>query len=142
MTSKTLSLSESFGHIERYLGKQWRTEEEAQWALQMSFNEYDYMQAALEFEPVRLSDLAECMQVSKASASQMVRKLEGRGLLKRTPSEEDRRSVLIQVTLQGRELLALEHKIYERISEKISKQLSSEEFRTLESLLSRACESL
>ena len=128
--------------MERHLSKQWRTTETAQWMLQMSFNEYDYLLAVDELQKPRLSDLALQMQVSKASASNMVSKLERRGLLIRVPSPDDKRSVLIQLTSQAQELLTLGHRIYQQISGKIKRQLSSDDYQTLERLLSLTCQNL
>ena len=139
---QNLSLEASFALIERHLSKQWRSDEQAQTVQQMSFNEFDYLQAVDELHKPRLSDLAEHMQVSKASASNMVSKLEKRDLLQRTPSPDDKRSVLVQLTVQAQEILNLDNRIYLQTAEKIKSHMSSDDYKNLKQLLSLACQNL
>ena len=139
---QNLSLEESFALIERHLNKQWRSDVQAQTVQQMSFNEFDYLQAVDELQKPRLSDLAEHMQVSKASASNMVSKLEKRELLRRTPSADDKRSVLLELTIQSQEILNLDNRIYQQVAGKIKSQMSSEDYTNLKRLLSLACQNI
>ena len=97
----SFSINDSLGAIERCLNRLWREQEAPEWMNQLSFSEYDYLVTVMSLGAPRLSDIAESMRVTKASASTMVKKLEKRGLLKKTPSIKDRRVSLIELTEQG-----------------------------------------
>ena len=63
-------LDQNLEKIERFASKIWRTQVNEDPICQLSFNEYDYLkviQASLE--PIRLTDLAIEMQVTKPSAT-------------------------------------------------------------------------
>jgi DNA-binding MarR family transcriptional regulator len=63
--------------------------------------------------PLRVIDVAERLDIAPAFASRLVKRLEGMGLVTRSPSVEDRRSTYVTATEQTRELLA---SIDERVS--------------------------
>lgn len=56
-------------------------------------------------EPMRIGDLAARLEIAPRSATSMVDALEQVSLAERRPDPSDRRSVLVVVTPQGRELL-------------------------------------
>jgi DNA-binding MarR family transcriptional regulator len=56
--------------------------------------------------PLRLSDLAECMGTSAATASRAVDHLVHLALVERLPDEHDRRALSIDLTASGRKLVA------------------------------------
>ncbi len=56
---------------------------------------------------MRLSDLAVATNATLPRTSKVVRRLQQRGLVSRQESEEDRRSVLLRLTQQGRRQLVL-----------------------------------
>lgn len=56
--------------------------------------------------PLRLTDLASGENVSQPGMTQLVTRLERDGLVRRTPSVDDRRVVLVAVTPEGRDLVA------------------------------------
>lgn len=53
--------------------------------------------------PMGITDLAECIHSVKSNATQIVDRMEADGLVQRVPNPEDRRSVIIEVTEEGRE---------------------------------------
>jgi DNA-binding MarR family transcriptional regulator len=53
-----------------------------------------------------MGELAETLDVSQASATGIVDRMEQRGLVQRTRATEDRRVILVEVTESGRETLA------------------------------------
>lgn len=55
--------------------------------------------------PQRLTDLAAAEAVAQPSMTQLVQRLERDGWVRRTPSREDRRVVLVAVTAAGRRLV-------------------------------------
>lgn len=57
-------------------------------------------------EPLRVIDFAERLDVAPAFASRIAKGLEDKGLVRRTASEQDRRSTVIEVSDAGAELLA------------------------------------
>jgi DNA-binding MarR family transcriptional regulator len=55
---------------------------------------------------VRVIDLADRLDIAPAFASRLAKGLEDRGLVKRSPAPEDRRSKHVTATARGREVLA------------------------------------
>jgi DNA-binding MarR family transcriptional regulator len=56
-------------------------------------------------EPVTAIRLAERLGMSRAGVSKALKRLEGRGLIKRTPNPHDRRSALVCMTQPGKALI-------------------------------------
>lgn len=81
----------------------------------------------LEEKSFSLSELAERHAVSLPTMSNSITILEERGWAHRVRSEEDRRKVVIEITAQGREVLAqTRSQMQERVAE-IIKTLSDDE---------------
>lgn len=74
---------------------------------------------------VTMSELSRMLLVSNGNATTVVDRLEQTGLVRRTPSESDRRTVFVALTLEGIaqfETLAADHeaevsRLFERLSE-------------------------
>ncbi|BBX94087.1 MarR family winged helix-turn-helix transcriptional regulator [Mycolicibacterium boenickei] len=60
----------------------------------------------------RMGDLAQAVVLMPGRVTQQVRRLEAQGLLRRTTSERDRRSVLAQITPAGRSRMRLALRTY------------------------------
>ncbi len=87
--------------------------------------------------PRRMSDLAECAQVSQTSLTGVVDRLVERGLVERIRSEEDRRVVEVALTEEGRaEKLASHADMLKRIDSVLA-PLSADERREFARLVSR-----
>lgn len=132
-------LNENLEKIERFASKIWRTQSKEDPIGQLSFNEYDYLKVIeAAKEPIRLTDLAEEMQVTKPSATTMVQRLERKGLVERRPSPEDARSKLVVLTAKAEMGLEEESKIYQVMANTLESQLSEQEIEQLNLLLNKA----
>ena len=132
-------LDQNLEKIERFASKIWRTQVNEDPICQLSFNEYDYLkviQASLE--PIRLTDLAIEMQVTKPSATTMVQRLERKGLVERKASLEDARSKLVILTQKAEVGLEEESKIYQVMAQILESHLSEQESHQLNRLLNKA----
>ncbi|MEZ9040532.1 MULTISPECIES: MarR family winged helix-turn-helix transcriptional regulator [unclassified Vibrio] len=132
-------LNQNLEKIERFASKIWRTQVNEDPICQLSFNEYDYLkviQASLE--PIRLTDLAIEMQVTKPSATTMVQRLERKGLVERKASLEDARSKLVVLTSKAEVGLEEESKIYQVMAQILESRLSEQESQQLNLLLNKA----
>ena len=132
-------LSDNLEKIERFASKIWRTQINEDSICQLSFNEYDYLkviQASLD--PIRLTDLAIEMQVTKPSATTMVQRLERKGLVERKASLEDARSKLVVLTSKAEVGLEEESKIYQVMAQILGSRLSEQESQQLNLLLNKA----
>ncbi len=132
-------LNENLEKIERFASKIWRTQSKEDPIGQLSFNEYDYLKVIeAAKEPIRLTDLAEEMQVTKPSATTMVQRLERKGLVERRPSPEDARSKLVVLTAKAETGLEEESKIYQVMANTLENQLTEQEIEQLNLLLNKA----
>ena len=76
--------------------------------------------------PISQKELQEAMNVQAGSISEIVSKLEERGLLTKTKSEEDARAVILTITEKGKERLnefAQRKEFYSSITEEEKEQL-------------------
>ncbi|ARP37409.1 MarR family winged helix-turn-helix transcriptional regulator [Vibrio syngnathi] len=132
-------LNQNLEKIERFASKIWRTQVNEDPICQLSFNEYDYLKVIQASpEPIRLTDLAIEMQVTKPSATTMVQRLERKGLVERKPSLEDARSKLVVLTQKAEVGLEEESKIYQVMAQILESRLSEQESQQLNLLLTKA----
>ncbi|WP_335422923.1 MarR family transcriptional regulator [Gemmobacter denitrificans] len=111
--------------------------------MELTSVEHDYLDVVARHpEGLRLTDLAERMKVSKASASAMAAKLEARGYLERGPALEDRRASLLRATPKTIALETEENAVHARAAASLAAALSDEERRQFELLLGKACRGL
>jgi DNA-binding MarR family transcriptional regulator len=132
-------LNQNLEKIERFASKVWRTQVNEDPICQLSFNEYDYLKVIQASpEPIRLTDLAVEMQVTKPSATTMVQRLERKGLVERKASLEDARSKLVVLTHKAELGLEEESKIYQVMAQILESRLSEQESKQLNQLLDKA----
>ncbi|ROO68495.1 MarR family transcriptional regulator [Vibrio crassostreae] len=132
-------LNQNLEKIERFASKIWRTQVNEDPICQLSFNEYDYLKVIQSSpEPIRLTDLAIEMQVTKPSATTMVQRLERKGLVERKASLEDARSKLVVLTNKAELGLEEESKIYQVMAQILESRLSEQESQQLNLLLNKA----
>ncbi|MBM7038349.1 MarR family winged helix-turn-helix transcriptional regulator [Vibrio ulleungensis] len=137
-----MSFETALIQLERYLSKSWRQYAQQDPLSSLSFNEYDYLLVLIESDtPMRLTDLAQEMKVSKPSASNMVSRLQKKGLVERQFSPEDSRVKRVALTQQAKEQLSEQAPVYKQISNSLSKNLSADEAQTLTRLLLKATQS-
>lgn len=70
-----------------------------------------------DFQPVRLSDLADQMEIGRTTLSRQVAELVAAGLVQRTPDPEDARAAALELTDLGAETL---HRIWDAWSRVIA----------------------
>lgn len=124
-----MSLQASLIKLERFMSKEWRLLSKADDPLAMlSFNEFDYLKV-IQYakEPIRITDLAEEMLVAKPSASNMVVRLEKKGLVKRIPCPDDARSKRVILTEKAQNGLLLEDVVHTEITRKLEAKVTKEE---------------
>lgn len=134
-----MSLDLNLEKLERFSAKVWRKYSKEDPIAQLSFNEYDYLKVIQGAkEAIRLTDLAAQMEVTKPSASSMVKRLESKGLLCRQRCREDARAHRFSLTDLARQSLHSEAKVYQHLAEQVSRYLSEEEAAFLDVLLTKA----
>ncbi|KGY13726.1 MarR family transcriptional regulator [Vibrio tubiashii] len=134
-----MTLESSLMELERFCSKAWRVHAKEDSLSNLSFNEYDYLRVIEEHEQgIRITDLAQEMQVSKPSASNMVARLVKKGLVSRISCVEDGRSKRVILTEQVINDLSLEQVVYRRIAESMSSKLTETESRQLIRLLKKS----
>lgn len=89
----------------------------------------------LKFEPVSQKDLVEKLDVRPSSLSEMLKKLESKGLIERRQDEEDKRNVIVSLSEKGREAADKEKQRKGKLEEELFRALSEEERDKLNSIL-------
>ncbi|EJG1696369.1 MarR family transcriptional regulator [Vibrio parahaemolyticus] len=134
-----MTLEESLIDLERFCAKAWRVYAKEDPLSHLSFNEFDYLRVIQVFpEGVRITDLADELQVTKPSASNMVMRLEKKGLVKRIACNEDARAKRVLLTEDVAEKMSLEQIVYKDISDQMMLKLNEQEAKQLQSLLNKA----
>lgn len=134
-----MALEKSLIELERFCAKAWRVYAKEDPLSHLSFNEFDYLRVIqLHPEGVRITDLAEELQVTKPSASNMVVRLEKKGLVRRIACNEDARSKRVLLTEEVIAEMSLEQVVYKDISEQLMRKLDKQEAQQLKALLDKA----
>ncbi|EHW0640693.1 MarR family transcriptional regulator [Vibrio parahaemolyticus] len=134
-----MALEESLIDLERFCARAWRVYAKEDPLSHLSFNEFDYLRVIQVFpEGVRITDLADELQVTKPSASNMVVRLEKKGLVKRIACNEDARAKRVLLTEDVAEKMSLEQIVYKDISDQMMLKLDEQEAKQLQSLLNKA----
>ncbi|MEF2145512.1 MAG: MarR family transcriptional regulator [Desulfovibrionaceae bacterium] len=84
---------------------------------------------------LRMKELAERMGVTTGTLTVVADKLEQRGLLRRKPNTEDRRSILVELTDAGQERFLEHDKLHHDLTHDITADLTSEDAACLEACL-------
>lgn len=87
--------------------------------------------------PMRMSELADALDIERRSATDVVDQLVERGLVERRADPADRRATAIQLTSAGKQHLKKIVAARSRISEQLTADLSNDEVATLNQLLAR-----
>ncbi|MDB1123101.1 MarR family winged helix-turn-helix transcriptional regulator [Vibrio algarum] len=124
--------------LERFMSKEWRVHAKDDPLSSLSFNEFDYLKV-IQYspEPIRITDLAIEMMVTKPSASNMVVRLERKSLVQRVACSEDARAKRVVLTKKAVEALSLEDKVHKIVTEKLESKVSEQESEQLVSILSK-----
>lgn len=84
-----------------------------------------------ESSPLKVSELARRMYLHPATMVGLLDRLEGKGLVKRTRSEKDRRVVFIDLTGQGRELVEKSPEVVQSLLVKGLEALDDTKFKVI-----------
>jgi DNA-binding MarR family transcriptional regulator len=87
---------------------------------------------------LRMKELAEKMGVTTGSLTVLVDRLEKKGLVERTPHEEDRRSILVGLTDKGMKHFHEHHNLHTLLTREITGPLTPDEIKNLLGLLKKA----
>lgn len=90
-----------------------------------------------EGEPLPMSHLVQEVDISKSALSQIINKLENKGLVERIFSKEDRRATYLIFTDKGSEIYHREHDEMVTTLNTIVKQMGVEDTKTFIDLLKR-----
>ena len=138
-----MTLTDSLKRLQWHMWHHWRQYAQHSGSMELSNSELDYLYALISAEHgLRLTELAERMNVSKASASAMASKLEARGDLQRLPCTEDGRAMRLLATAKSNALEQEERDVYVHTAASLAEHLSPEEMQQLSHLLAKACQSL
>ena len=88
-------------------------------------------------KPLRMKELAQRMGVTTGTLTVQVDRLERMGMVRRKPHHEDRRSILVELTDDGRELSEEHHALHDQLTCDITCKLSDSEREALEGLLEK-----
>ncbi|KJY82186.1 MarR family transcriptional regulator [Vibrio galatheae] len=134
-----MSLEHCLIELERYCAKAWRVHAKEDPLSMLSFNEFDYLSVVQEnANGIRITDLADEMKVTKPSASNMVVRLEKKGMVKRLTCPEDARSKRVYLTEQVKKDLSLEQVVYGQIAQSMGQRLNDQEVSQLIRLLEKS----
>lgn len=134
-----MTLEKNLIELERFCSKAWRVYAKEDPLSLLSFNEFDYLRVIqTASEGMRITDLAEEMKVTKPSASNMVARLEKKGLVRRVACNEDARSKRVTLTEKVIQDLSLEQVVYKEIAQAMNAKLSAKEAEQLVSLLEKS----
>lgn len=132
-------LAKSLSNLERFSYKAWRVHAKEDPLCLLSFNEYDYLKVIQEHQDgIRITDLAEELRVTKPSASNMVVRLEKKGLVVRIACVDDARSKRVILSESAIKNMSLETAVYKDMAKKMMNNLSELEAQQLVSLLEKA----
>ena len=133
-----MSLQECLIDLERFMSKEWRIHAKDDPLSSLSFNEFDYLKVIqLSSEPIRITDLAKEMMVSKPSASNMVVRLERKNLVRRIACPDDARAKRVVLSDKAIEGQALEDEVHSIITKKLESKVTREEVKLLISILNK-----
>ena len=104
-------------------------------AVDLTFTQLRALSVLSRRQPLRMSDLADELQISLASASALVDRMARNGLVSRHSDPDDRRTVLVDLSSRGRHLIErLERGSAEHFG-RLIEQMTSEERAALATAL-------
>jgi DNA-binding MarR family transcriptional regulator len=81
--------------------------------------------------PMRMKELAERTGVTTGTLTVGIDRLEGLGLVRRRPNEQDRRSVLVELTPEGESLYREHERMHLRLTGELTAELDEQEVALL-----------
>lgn len=86
---------------------------------------------------LRMKELAARMGVTTGTLTVLADRLEKAGMIRRKPHEKDRRSILVELTEQGRVVFEQHDELHDQLTRDITAHLTDEERRTLATALDK-----
>lgn len=80
---------------------------------------------------LRMKELAQYMGITTGTLTLAVDRLEGRGLVRRRPNEQDRRSIMVELTEEGRRYFQEHDALHTRLTQDITQGLDDQELENL-----------
>ena len=131
-----MNIEQSFIALDRYVSRSWRMLP-ATSQCTLTYTEFDYLETLYELKSTRLSDFAEIMCVSKPTASNMINRLERKGLVTRSACPKDGRAVNLSLSQKGQNFLGRDRKLFGTFIAEVFNCLSTEDQQVLEQLLAK-----
>lgn len=101
------ALDELLMRAARALRHRWKADLDADPALGLSPHESRALRVVGHHQPTRLGVVAEHLRIAARSATDVVDRLQERGLVERSPDPSDRRAMTVSLTRDGARVLAL-----------------------------------
>lgn len=108
----------------------------------LTVNQLHCIEVIIQKQNPSLTEIADELKITKASASVMVDRLVKHGYLKKVQSDEDRRSAHIHLTAKGKQASELHEKVHKEFAKKLTNNLTESETGILVVLLNKAIKSL
>lgn len=131
-----MNVEQSLIFLDRYVSRRWRMLP-ATSQCTLTYTEFDYLETLYELKSTRLSDFAEIMCVSKPTASNMIHRLERKGLVTRSACLKDGRVVNLGLSQKGQDFLDKNREIFGSFIAEVFNCLLPEDQQDLEQLLAK-----
>lgn len=129
-----MNVEQSIMALERYISRCWRDNPDST-SNSLSYTEYDYLETLEELGSARLSELAIRMRVSKPTVSNMVTRLERKGLVSRSACPDDGRAINLSLSTTGKELLSQDREFFKSVIQDLLQGVDEKDQIQLASLL-------
>jgi MarR family 2-MHQ and catechol resistance regulon transcriptional repressor len=103
----------------------------------LTLTEFGVLEALHHKGPLAIGEIGDRVLLASSSMTYVIDKLEDRGLLRRRPSEEDRREKIAELTADGRAKIEAAFPEHAALIDDLMADLSVEEKRTAGALLRR-----
>lgn len=125
-----IAINRTAGSIQEHLRRQVE-------AHGLTLTEFGVLEALLHKGPLSHGDIGDRVLLASSSMTYVIDKLEERGLLRRRPSEEDRRKKLAELTPEGRAKIEDAFSEHAALIDELMTNLSREDKRAAASMLRR-----
>ena len=105
--------------------------------MELSIRQLNYLKMLNKPEGVTMSELAEKLDLSKPTVTQMVRKFIKIGYANKEACPNDGRKYYIRLTVKGKNLVDMDSYVVRDMVEKVEKKLTPEEMETLATILEK-----
>lgn len=131
MTQKVLNLCELGMALSDRITRWRRLTEKCIIPLGLTLAEFRVLRVLSQSGPSPMTDLAKEQMITAAAMTSIIDHLEEQGLVERLRSESDRRVVSVAVTRKGQDTVKQGLKLYKKLIEKATRDVSEQETRNL-----------